>query len=757
MLSPEERLSPQDSVRYTRNSYRDPSPDSRSSRSHQRGRQPSPAPHQQQRQPSPSPRNPSPHPPPLNIQIQQHPNTYPQPHPQNQHPYHPQPPQPYYYQHQPAPLPNYPTLPTTDTFEPAAYPSPPPPHALIPSPYDARQRPPLPPPPSQAMGPNVVYSQRDPHNKEGMIQKWLEGQRRAEEEEEEGKGMREDEWGGGGGREEIGGWDGGREHEDALMVDLGSPVNEFVNAIPAPHPVPPTAFPPHLIPNVQVSLPTPTEEYPSPNYPTPASTTSSPSPSPSPRTPSQRIRYPVPLPPVPVAPAPIPHQQPHYLPPPDPHLRANSLDMPRQQLPPPIQRSVTPDSRNAYSEPTPSAVSVSTARKSVVGGGLAIPVGDGAKRLSVDQTLALYRANAAKTTDPKVQLEFAKFCLEEGERGGVEEGVRSLLKEEGVAFLKKLSKDGLPEAMYLLADHHYTTASYTEAYPLFLLAAKRSHAPSCYMAGQCAEFGRGTKRSNRAAVELYSKAAQCGYGPAMLRLGMAELEGGKLGVKVGRGDVKKGVAWLKRCAAVGDPSSAPQALLTLSHLHAKGLPPIITIDEPHALSLLTESAHLSHAPAQTRLAICHENGLLTLPKNIREAITWYRKAAENGDADAQYALASFLVNGVDDEEGREVLEKSEGEAFWWCQEAAKGKDGKGGEGGLAKAQFAMGYFLENGVGCERNGEIAVKWYRLAARQGDERAVRRLDGEGGGFGGGNGGEGEDKKRKGSFLGLFGGKK
>lgn len=45
--------------------------------------------------------------------------------------------------------------------------------------------------------------------------------------------------------------------------------------------------------------------------------------------------------------------------------------------------------------------------------------------------------------------------------------------------------------------------------------------------------------------------------------------------------------------------------------------------------------------------------------------------------------------------------------------------------GLAKAQYAVGYFTEMGIGCRRDPLEANVWYVKAADQGDERAKHRL--------------------------------
>jgi TPR repeat protein len=45
--------------------------------------------------------------------------------------------------------------------------------------------------------------------------------------------------------------------------------------------------------------------------------------------------------------------------------------------------------------------------------------------------------------------------------------------------------------------------------------------------------------------------------------------------------------------------------------------------------------------------------------------------------------------------------------------------------GLTKAEYAVGYFTEMGIGCRRDPLEANVWYVKAAEAGDERAKHRL--------------------------------
>lgn len=45
--------------------------------------------------------------------------------------------------------------------------------------------------------------------------------------------------------------------------------------------------------------------------------------------------------------------------------------------------------------------------------------------------------------------------------------------------------------------------------------------------------------------------------------------------------------------------------------------------------------------------------------------------------------------------------------------------------GLPKAEYAVGYFTEMGIGCRRDALESNRWYVKSAESGDERAKLRL--------------------------------
>jgi TPR repeat protein len=81
-----------------------------------------------------------------------------------------------------------------------------------------------------------------------------------------------------------------------------------------------------------------------------------------------------------------------------------------------------------------------------------------------------------------------------------------------------------------------------------------------------------------------------------------------------------------------------------------------------------------------------------------EATKWFRKAAEQGLAEAQYELATSLTNG-------RGATKDPFEAFKWYLEAAKQ--------GHTLAQVDLAWSYGAGDGVQRNPAAAYFWFSLA--------------------------------------------
>ena len=89
-----------------------------------------------------------------------------------------------------------------------------------------------------------------------------------------------------------------------------------------------------------------------------------------------------------------------------------------------------------------------------------------------------------------------------------------------------------------------------------------------------------------------------------------------------------------------------------------------------------------------------------------EAVKWFRKAAEQNYAAAQYGLGLCYANG-------RGVAKDDVEAVKWSRKAA--------EQNHALAQYNLGYWYASGQGVAKDYVEGYKWWLLAAGQGNENA------------------------------------
>ena len=109
------------------------------------------------------------------------------------------------------------------------------------------------------------------------------------------------------------------------------------------------------------------------------------------------------------------------------------------------------------------------------------------------------------------------------------------------------------------------------------------------------------------------------------------------------------------------------------------------------------------------------------PYNRRytQSVLWFRKAAEQGDADAQDALGNLYYDGHGPLSMQLIMHGHYAQAALWFRRAA--------EQGDADAQYNLGLLYDNGYGVPQERPEAAAWYRKAADQGDAKAQWSLGG------------------------------
>jgi uncharacterized protein len=124
---------------------------------------------------------------------------------------------------------------------------------------------------------------------------------------------------------------------------------------------------------------------------------------------------------------------------------------------------------------------------------------------------------------------------------------------------------------------------------------------------------------------------------------------------------------------------------------------------------IEQQAQGGDADAQSKLGVMYASGV-GRKQDRKEALRWYRRAAEQGNPVGEWNLAFMYVKGegvaTDFHEARKLFRKA-------------------AEGGLPNAQYDLGIMLLDGLGGNPDRVEAEKWFRLAAARGYREANKIL--------------------------------
>ncbi|MDR1828466.1 MAG: sel1 repeat family protein [Methylobacteriaceae bacterium] len=225
--------------------------------------------------------------------------------------------------------------------------------------------------------------------------------------------------------------------------------------------------------------------------------------------------------------------------------------------------------------------------------------------------------------------------------------------ERAMELFSKAAEQGLAAAELALGDmyerHEHVARDYVKAAAWYRKAADQGLAEAQYRLGGMYANGYGVQQSDTEAFAWCRRAAEQGYSDAQIQLSRM--------YSIGRGterDDALAAKWFDE--ANSRPAAATHEL---------------AVDERRILSMI------SHKPR-----------------------VWYRWAAEQGSAYAQYVLG-ICLNCADP--------RIEDEAESWLLKAA--------DQGLADAQHRLGYLYQHGIGVPKDIAHAEEWYRKAAAQG----------------------------------------
>ena len=139
----------------------------------------------------------------------------------------------------------------------------------------------------------------------------------------------------------------------------------------------------------------------------------------------------------------------------------------------------------------------------------------------------------------------------------------------------------------------------------------------------------------------------------------------------------------------------------LTEYEKKGYIPWISSSE--LIEILKEYAEAGNANAQYLIAIFYTEKEYREKEDYQKYLYWLRKSAENGNTKAWYYLA---MDG-----------NKKKESFKYCLKSA--------EIGNISAQNLLGNFYLSGIGCKKDIQKAIYWYKKSAEKGDDLAQESI--------------------------------
>ena len=117
-----------------------------------------------------------------------------------------------------------------------------------------------------------------------------------------------------------------------------------------------------------------------------------------------------------------------------------------------------------------------------------------------------------------------------------------------------------------------------------------------------------------------------------------------------------------------------------------------------------------------------------VPQDTDKAMYWFKKAANQGNAKAETALGLIYLTtaytnnllGYQFHNANDIAiaTKDYPKALYWFKKAA--------EQGYANAENYLGYMYEQGLGVPQDYNKALYWYKKAAKKGSKQAKRELE-------------------------------
>jgi hypothetical protein len=131
---------------------------------------------------------------------------------------------------------------------------------------------------------------------------------------------------------------------------------------------------------------------------------------------------------------------------------------------------------------------------------------------------------------------------------------------------------------------------------------------------------------------------------------------------------------------------------------------------PEMLSWYRKAAEQGNSNGMRNLGVCYCDGI-GVSKDAVRAMTWFRKAAEFGNADALWNIGNLYRDGIG-------VTKDIAMAIEWYRKGAAKEN--------ANAMNELGACYWSGDGVKKSAREAISWWKQAAEKGDDSARKNLE-------------------------------
>ncbi|PKC10767.1 kinase-like protein [Rhizophagus irregularis] len=212
------------------------------------------------------------------------------------------------------------------------------------------------------------------------------------------------------------------------------------------------------------------------------------------------------------------------------------------------------------------------------------------------------------------------------------------------------------DSIFLLGYFNYVgieaSKNFDRAFDLFIKASKQSHILAQYYVGGCYEFGYGTVKNEKLAIEYYDKLVNKEIALGIFKISFFYEQG--IGVKK---NLKRAAHLYEKAANLGH--NVAQSNLAIMYINEIG----IDKDDYKAFNLSKQSAEGECLSGIRVLGYCYSYGIGT-NINKQKAFELYQKAADLGDMYAQHNLGDMYEIG-------DGIEKDINKAIYWYEQSAK--------------------------------------------------------------------------------------